>query len=321
MTADAPAPSMPGSEILRFRPLTDADVPALVDHAGDEEVARWTSTIPHPFTETDARDFIAKAKEELAIGTGARFAIERHGQSGVVGCIGYMFRDDAVEVGYWIGRSVWGQGIATEAVRAVVAHLFSRGYVENITAEVMFGNLASSRVLEKAGFVRTAETTGTFGRCDGVPVARYALTRTAWETRVRPGSGALVVLVAAVALVDADDRVLLAQRPEGKSMAGLWEFPGGKVDSGETPEAALIRELKEELGIDVADNCLAPFTFASHTYDDFHLLMPLYVCRVWEGMVTPMEGQALKWVRVDRLVDYPMPPADKPLIAMLRDLL
>jgi len=134
-------------------------------------------------------------------------------------------------------------------------------------------------------------------------------------------AGRPVVLVVAVALVDGDGRVLLAQRPPGKAMAGLWEFPGGKVHAGETPEAALIRELDEELGIDVAANCLAPFTFASHRYAEFHLLMPLYVCRVWQGVVTPREGQSLAWVRPPRLADYPMPPADKPLVAMLRDLL
>lgn len=130
-----------------------------------------------------------------------------------------------------------------------------------------------------------------------------------------------LILVAAVVLVDADGRVLLARRPEGKSMAGLWEFPGGKIDHGETPEAALIRELAEELGIDVAASCLAPFTFASHTYPDFHLLMPLYLCRRWLGIPVAREGQRLAWVRPGRLADYPMPPADKPLVAMLRDLL
>ena len=129
------------------------------------------------------------------------------------------------------------------------------------------------------------------------------------------------MLVAAVALIDADGRVLLAQRPEGKSMAGLWEFPGGKVNPGETPEAALIRELAEELGIDVTASCLAPFTFASHSYPQFHLLMPLYVCRKWSGMPAPREGQRLTWVRPARLGDYPMPPADAPLVAMLRDFL
>jgi len=132
---------------------------------------------------------------------------------------------------------------------------------------------------------------------------------------------ARIVLVAAVALVDGDGRVLLAERPAGKSMAGLWEFPGGKVEPGETPEATLIRELQEELGIDVAAACLAPFTFASHAYAGFHLLMPLYVCRRWTGQPDPREGQRLAWVRPARLADYPMPPADKPLVAMLRDLL
>lgn len=127
------------------------------------------------------------------------------------------------------------------------------------------------------------------------------------------------VLVAAVALIDPDGRILLAQRPEGKSMAGLWEFPGGKIEAGETPEVALIRELQEELGIDTWESCLAPLTFASHTYDDFHLLMPLFACRKWQGIPHGKEGQTLRWVRSDKLRDFPMPPADVPLIAMLRD--
>ncbi|MEL6838910.1 MAG: 8-oxo-dGTP diphosphatase MutT [Pseudomonadota bacterium] len=129
------------------------------------------------------------------------------------------------------------------------------------------------------------------------------------------------VLVSAVALIDADGRVLLAQRPAGKSMAGLWEFPGGKVEPGETPEAALIRELQEELGIDTWASCLAPLTFASHSYDDFHLLMPLFACRKWEGTPTSREGQVLKWVKPNALQDYPMPAADVPLIPILRDWL
>lgn len=137
----------------------------------------------------------------------------------------------------------------------------------------------------------------------------------------RPEGPLPTVLVVAVALVDIDNRVLIAKRPEGKSMAGLWEFPGGKVGEGELPEAALIRELREELGIDVTESCLAPLTFASHCYDDFHLLMPVFVCRVWKGTPQPHEGQELKWARPTRLADYPMPPADVPLVAMLRDFL
>ena len=135
------------------------------------------------------------------------------------------------------------------------------------------------------------------------------------------GTALRVVLVAAVALIDADGRVLLARRPPGKSMAGLWEFPGGKVEPGETPEAALIRELHEELGIDTQAACLAPLTFASHGYDTFHLLMPLFACRRWKGIVTPREGQELAWVRPVELARYPMPPADVPLIPILRDWL
>ncbi|MTH63018.1 8-oxo-dGTP diphosphatase MutT [Paracoccus shanxieyensis] len=130
-----------------------------------------------------------------------------------------------------------------------------------------------------------------------------------------------LVLVAAVALIDTDGRVLLAQRPEGKSLAGLWEFPGGKVEAGETPEAALIRELHEELAIETWQSCLAPLTFASHSYDNFHLLMPLYVCRRWNGVPVPQEGQTLAWSSAADLSNYPMPPADVPIIPILRDWL
>ena len=130
-----------------------------------------------------------------------------------------------------------------------------------------------------------------------------------------------LTLVVACALIDTDNRVLIAQRPEGKALAGLWEFPGGKVDAGERPEQALIRELKEELGITVTEACLAPLTFASHAYDDFHLLMPLFICRRWDGAVTSREGQQLAWVRANKLRDYPMPPADLPLIPHLTGLL
>lgn len=130
-----------------------------------------------------------------------------------------------------------------------------------------------------------------------------------------------LLLVVAVALIDRDGRVLLAQRPKGKAMAGLWEFPGGKVETGETPEQALIRELKEELDIDTATSCLAPLSFASHSYEDFHLMMPLYACRVWKGFPKAQEGQTLKWVYPKDFEDYPMPPADIPLIPVLKDLL
>ncbi len=136
-----------------------------------------------------------------------------------------------------------------------------------------------------------------------------------------PRAGLPVVTVVAVALLDADGRILLAQRPAGKHLGGLWEFPGGKVEDGETPEAALIRELAEELGVDIRASCLAPLSFVSHSYESFHLLMPLYVCRQWRGKVTPQEGQKVAWVRAQHLRNYPMPPADEPLIPVLQDLL
>lgn len=142
-----------------------------------------------------------------------------------------------------------------------------------------------------------------------------------WQADERSASSRPVLLVSAAALVDIDGRVLIAQRPEGRAMAGLWEFPGGKVSEGETPEAALVRELHEELGIDTRQSCLAPIAFASHAYDDFHLLMPLFVCRAWRGRPEGREGQRLAWVRPARLADYEMPPADVPLVALLRDLL
>ena len=142
-----------------------------------------------------------------------------------------------------------------------------------------------------------------------------------WDAGKNNCGDLLVVLVVAVALIDADGRVLIAQRPEGRSMSGLWEFPGGKVEHGETPDAALIRELQEELGVDTRQSCLAPLTFASHAYNDFHLLMPLYICRIWKGIPQAKEGQKRAWVHPMKLTDYPMPPADVPLVAMLQDFL
>lgn len=130
-----------------------------------------------------------------------------------------------------------------------------------------------------------------------------------------------LLLVVAVALIDVDSRVLISKRPDGKQLAGLWEFPGGKLEPGETPEAALIREVKEELDIELCPTCIAPLTFASHTYEEFHLMMPLYICRTWDGEINPREGQEIAWVRANRLQHYPMPPADAPLIPALRDLL
>ncbi len=301
-----------------MRPLADGDRADLVRLAGDEDVARMTAFIPHPFADSDAGDFLAKAAIEEQARKARVFAVERRDEAGLIGCVAVALLGAAAEVSYWLGKPFWRQGLGGEAVAATVDFILGDASVSEATAQVMEENRASARLLEKAGFDFRGAGTGCGGRCSGRPIRLYALSREKWSARQKAKP---TVLVVAVALVDADGRVLIARRPEGKMMAGQWEFPGGKVKPGELPEAAVVRELKEELAVDITESCLAPLTFASHVYDDFHLLMPLYVCRVWKGTPTPREGQEVKWVRPLRLADYPMPPADAPLVAALRDLL
>jgi 8-oxo-dGTP diphosphatase len=248
-------------------------------------------------------------------------------------------------LGYWVGRRFWGHGVATEAAGRLSRWALANLDLDRLEAHVAEDNAASATVLRRIGFRMSGTGRERFlarggehpvlrfqatredmspkaSLRDQLPPAAPAPSRPRTDTPERPERvGRPIVLVAACALIDPDGRILLTRRPEGKSMAGLWEFPGGKLDAGETPEAGLIRELREELGIDVAENCLAPFAFASHGYDQFHLLMPLFLCRRWSGQPQGREGQALAWVRPAKLADYPMPPADKPLIPLLRDFL
>jgi 8-oxo-dGTP diphosphatase len=304
---------------LVLRPLRLEDAADIQRMAGEWEVARYTANIPHPYEAGMAEAWIKSHRDDFEI----VFAIERRQDGAFVGCIG-VEPDPATreaEFGYWIGRPHWGAGYATEALSALVDDVFATFDIDRARAAAMPENRASIRVQEKVGFQYVGvKSQPAPARGGAIGVQVRALDRQRWQTLKAPAP-LPIVLVAAVALVDADGRVLIAQRPEGKSMAGLWEFPGGKVQEGETPEAALIRELKEELAVDVKAACLAPLTFASHRYESFHLLMPLYVCRRWDGSVAPQEGQAVKWVRPAQLADYPMPPADKPLVAMIRDLL
>jgi 8-oxo-dGTP diphosphatase len=245
----------------------------------------------------------------------------------LVGVVG--LRIDAEQrcgrLGYWVGRRFWGHGVATEAAGRLARWALANLDIDRLEAGVIIDNPASAAVLRRVGFRQIGEGTEAFlARGGEHPVWRFEATRDDIFPHAEPASedgSRPMLLVAACALIDADGRVLLARRPEGKRMAGLWEFPGGKLHPGETPEVALIRELKEELGIDVSAACLAPFAFASHAYEQFHLLMPLYVCRRWKGTPTPRENQTLAWVRPQKLADYPMPPADKPLIPLLRDFL
>jgi 8-oxo-dGTP diphosphatase len=309
---------------LRLRLLALADAPAIERLAGDWEVARFTGSIPHPYPAGSAAPWVEETWAEAAAGGKIVAAIERRADGAFLGCIeldlGHGPGPDLPLglLGYWVGRPFWGAGIAVEAGRAMLEIGFGRLGLARIEAAAMPANRRSIRVQEKLGFGFVTE------REEPAPARGEAL-RLEVRALDRPAAATPAprrrLLVSAAALVDVDGRVLLARRPPGKPMAGLWEFPGGKVHDDETPEQALVRELKEELAIDVAESCLAPLTFASHRYPEFDLLMPLYVCRRWQGTAVPLEGQELAWVRPPRLADYPMPPADRPLIAALQDLL
>jgi len=330
---DAPPAFAPlKTERLTLRPLRPKDAEAMHRLVNDWEVSRTLAEIPYPYDRALADEWIACTQRQLNDGSGYHLAIT--GKEGrketIVGVVGLRLDSTrrTARLGYWVGRAYWKHGVATEAAKRMTRWAFANLTLDLIEAEVTEDNLASFKVLRRIGFrevgtgVRTSLTNreehtvivfeatrdDIFGRPEATPDAE------------NPGAKPLL-LVAACALVDTDGRVLLARRPEGKKMAGLWEFPGGKLNPGETPEAALIRELKEELGIDVAAACLAPFAFASHAYEGFHLLMPLFVCRRWRGIPTPRENQTLAWVRAAKLTDYDMPPADKPLIPLLRDFL
>ncbi|GAA0572470.1 hypothetical protein GCM10009099_07920 [Caenispirillum bisanense] len=303
---------------LRLRPLTAEDAPSVRACVGEAAVATRTLDIPHPLPAGAEAAFIADIAADMAAGKAVVCAVERADDGAFIGACGLInITADSAEAGYWIARDHWGQGYASEALGAITAFAFDDLKLARLSAHALADNAASLRVMEKAGFTLGGqEMRVSVPRSARLAVRLADLDRDAFHAW---RSGRLkTVLVAAVALIDADNRVLLARRPEGKSMAGLWEFPGGKVDPGETPERALIRELEEELGIDVGGSCLAPLAFASHGYADFHLLMPLYVCRQWHGTPTPREGQDLAWVAPNRLRDYPMPPADIPLIPILQ---
>ena len=300
------------SERLVLRPLTAADRPAVESFADEWRLAADPRDARPSGGDESVADWLGEVELARTRGECLTYAIERAPDNVFVGTISLRFAEaePAAEIGYWIGRSFQRHGYAVEAIDRLLRYAFDGLQLDEVRAATRAGNLASINLLRKIGM-----TEGEHPSAAGSDIRLWSMRRT------RAPVGGPTVLVAAVALVDGDGRVLLAQRPAGKPMAGLWEFPGGKVKPGETPETALIRELKEELDIDVTASCLAPFTFASHLYPTFHLLMPLYVCRKWQGIVRGVEGQNLTWVRPNRLGDYDMPPADKPLVAMLRDLL
>lgn len=326
------------TERLLLRPPRPADAEQLHRLVNDWAVVRMLSRLPFPYPRALMDEWIASTARQLADGTAYHLAItgDDAGREVVIGCVGLRLdlKPRTGNLGYWVGRRFWGHGAACEAAgrvaRWALANLSS---IDRLEAHVAVDNPASAAVLRRIGFREAGVGREKFlARGGEHPVIRFEATRedlfgpvdapNEGEPPPQPAAGSKpLLLVAACALIDTDGRVLLARRPEGKSMAGLWEFPGGKLNPGETPEAALIRELREELGIDVAQSCLAPFVFASHAYERFHLLMPLYLCRRWGGQPRAREGQTLAWVRPAKLAEYPMPPADKPLIPLLRDFL
>jgi 8-oxo-dGTP diphosphatase len=325
------------TERLSLRPFRAEDAAEMHRLVNDWGVVRGLAKVPYPYPRALADEWIASTVSELVAGRAYHLAITgREGEREIlVGAVGLRLDPAGVagNLGYWVGQRYWGHGVASEAAGRLARWALANLSLDRLTASAATDNPASAAVLLRIGFRRIGIDWEPFLSWGSErEVVLFEATREDLfgppELKPEPTTQAVtseggrpLLLVAAAALIDRDGRVLLARRPEGKPMAGLWEFPGGKVLSGETPEAALIRELKEELGIDVTAACLAPFTFASHEYEGFHLLMPLFLCRRWQGIPAPREGQSLAWVRPDKLADYPVPPADKPLVPLLRDFL
>lgn len=338
---EAEAPATPdvrlSTERLTLRAITPDDAEQLHRLLNDWEVCRMLQTVPFPYPRLIADQFIADSVSQRLDGQAYHFAVtgQEAGREVLVGAVGLKLLRGGrrATIGYWVGRKFWGHGVAREATGRVLRWALANLDLDVVEATVATDNPASTAVLRAIGFRETGAGREAFLSRGGGnhAVLRFEAARAdlAPVPKPRPESGAApaaasglpLLLVAACVLIDAQGRVLIARRPEGRAMAGLWEFPGGKLEPGETPEAALIRELREELGVDIARSCLAPFVFASHTYEKFHLLMPLFLCRRWQGIASPREGQTIRWVTAAELSDFQMLPADRPLLPMLRDLL
>ena len=300
-----------------------------------KQVVQNLSRVPFPYGDSE---FDSAAARVLAVPDKIfSWSIWRKSQPDtIVGAIGLSHEesDKTWRLGYSSLPEVWGQGLMSEAATAVVEFAFDVLKLASVHSAAFDDNIGSLKVLERSGFQIDGHGTATsLGRGDGIAIrnTKYKIDADQFhQHRMRDGCHSYtsivhrqlpVITVAAAALVNAEGQILVAQRPEGKAMAGLWEFPGGKLEPGETPEAALIRELKEELGIDTNHSCLSPIAFASHSYPKFHLMMPIFAIRQWQGSINPMEGQKIQWLPPRSLWELPMPPADEPIIPLLIDLL
>ncbi len=304
------------TERLLLRPYEEKDIPELTSLANDIRVAENLTRMPHPYGKEDAEFWVSYCRENIKQGRGVNLAIVRRQDNVLLGSVGLEG-----ELGYWLGVEHWGQGYMKEAVKAFLHFSFVSLRITEIFGRAKTTNTASKRIFEHFGFHETGTTEATSVAYEGTQTAvTYSLSAhefmTAYNAVERP-----IVWVVAAALVNDEGKLLLADRPPGKRLAGVWELPGGKLESGETPEIALVRELKEELHIDILPEDLEPLTFASYGYETFHLVMPLYLCRKWKGTPHGAEGQKIAWVRYEDLVDYPFPPPDIMLTHRLADVL
>lgn len=308
------------------------DLNAIHPAINDWNVVRMLSQVPFPYPKPLLEKWIDSVIQEIKTGTSYHFSILDDETQQIIGCIGLRIdsKDQLGKIGYWVAHKYWGKKIASKALQRISTWALANLNINYIRATAADDNLASIAVLKKCGYQPFGQGKEKFlARAAEQPVSYFLLQRedicpgkspVALSTS-SPSTPKKILLVVAGALIDVDGRLLLARRPEGKSMAGMWEFPGGKIEPGETPEAALVRELKEEINVDVSQSCLAPFTFASFEYADFHLLMPLYVCHKWKNLPEPKENQQLAWVTADELDNYLVMEADKPFIPLLKDLL
>ncbi|QNT79556.1 bifunctional GNAT family N-acetyltransferase/(deoxy)nucleoside triphosphate pyrophosphohydrolase [Entomobacter blattae] len=337
---------------FQLMPFREEDSKNLHHLINDWSVVRTLSDLPFPYPQTMVEDWIKMATTHPQKGLGYYFAIMNKAPSSLLenkplnrlmGCVAITLEKNKTQakIGYWVGKKFWNQGIASECVTRVIEWAFAQLPIKTLKALVIEDNIASIRILQKNGFQQTGKTTEKFmAYGKDYPVIVFEATRESFfisrQTPFTPPSPNSLdkihmssfashpkplLTVSAGILVDIHNKILLAKRPEGKPMAGLWEFPGGKMEKNETPEMTLIREFKEELDIDLSTTCLAPFTFVSQAYAGFHLVMSLFLCRHWKGTPTPKEGQTIQWCLASELKNYPMPEADKPLIPLLCDLL